>query len=348
MKSNGSSFTFAMVALACSVGVAAYTLYLANRLMGQNRSLETRLAAEMEVSRLRESNQRISDEVERLDAERRLAARLETDAQQRKQAAEEGARAAEAQRKFAEKESLPLEIEREIAPGEKMVFRLIPPGSFPMGSPEDEPFHNPDETLHTVEITKGFYLGKYEVTQRQWKAVTGANPSFCNEALMKRDTADFPVDQVSYPDVLQFCDKVKQGRGLALRAPTEAEWEYACRAGTTTPSWMGPIPRDNQGRFLDGHQDPVGTYLANPFGLFDVVGNVWEWCSDIYGPFTKEPAQDPVGQKSGPYRVMRGGPWNDQWGPRRSAFRLKLPENLAWSRHGARLVLPLEAAQAKP
>ena len=348
MKSNGPSFTFAMVALACSVGVAAYSIYLANALLGQNRTLQSRLVAEAETSRIFESNLRISNEVERLDTERRTAARLELEAQQRKKAAEEGALAAEAQRKFAEKEGLSIELEREIAPGVNMVFRLIPPGTFQMGSPEDEAFHNADEILHTVEITKGFYLGKFEITQKQWLAVMGSNPSYCNEALMKRDTSEFPVDQVNYPDLLSFCEKLRQGRGLPVRAPTEAEWEYACRAGTTTPSWMGPVPRDNQGRFLEGHQDPVGTYLPNPFGLHDVSGNVWEWCSDFYGPFTKDPAKDPVGQKTGPYRIMRGGPWNDSWGPRRSAFRFKLPDDLRWNRHGARLVLPLESAKPKP
>jgi formylglycine-generating enzyme required for sulfatase activity len=348
MKPNGHSFTFAMVALACSVGVAGYSLYLANTLLGQNRRLEARMVSDAEIDKRREGNRIISDEIQRLETERRIAARVELERQQKARAAEQAAGAIVAQAEYAQKVGQPVELEREIAPGANMVFRLIPPGSFTMGSPPDEAFRNEDEILHPVEITKAFYMAKYEITQAQWKAVMGKNPAHNNEELLKKDTANLPVDQVSHTDALAFCAKVKETMGLPVRLPTEAEWEYACRAGTDTPSYLGPVLRDSQGRFLNGPHDPVGTYPANPFGLYDMMGNVWEWCDDWYGPYAQSAVKDPSGPKDGVHRSLRGGPWHDIWASRRSAFRFKLPEHLRWNRHGARLVLPVEAAKAKP
>ena len=348
MKQNSQSFIFAMVALACSVGVSCYALYLANSLMARNRELEARVQTEAEGGRRRDFNLRQSEEMERLEAERRILARVELDRQQRATAEAESAVAAALQADFAKIKGKPVELEREIAPGVKMAFRLIPPGTFQMGSPNDDPFRNENEILHTVEITQGFYMAKFEITQDQWKAVMGVNPSHSNSEKLMEDTGNLPVDQVSVVDVLEFCAKVQKNAGLKLRLPTEAQWEYACRAGTSTPSYKGPVMRDSQGMFVDGNHKPVGSYPPNAFGLYDMMGNVWEWCSDWFAEYPKSTLKDPTGPDQGIYRILRGGPWNDNWSPRRSAYRLKLPENTRWNRHGARLVLPVEAAMAKP
>jgi len=186
-------------------------------------------------------------------------------------------------------------------------------GAFMMGSPKSEAKRDEDEIQHQVTLTKGFYLGKYEVTQAQWERVMGNNPS-------KFKGADSPVEQVSWNDAVEFCKKLtemekKAGRvpqGMSYQLPTEAQWEYACRAGTSTMySWGDLISSKNASynRDFDDGTTPVGKYPANPWGFHDMHGNVWEWCSDGYGDYPSGSVTNPIGPASGSTRVVRGGSW---------------------------------------
>jgi formylglycine-generating enzyme required for sulfatase activity len=178
---------------------------------------------------------------------------------------------------------------------------------------------------HQVTLTKGFYLGKYEVTQAQWEKVMGNNPS-------KFKGADRPVEEVSWSDALEFCKKLtemekKAGRvpeGMAYQLPTEAQWEYACRAGTITAfSWGDAITKTNANYNQSGigQTRDVGQYAANPWGFFDMHGNVYEWCDDWYAEYPKGAVTDPNAWTKGSTRVLRGGTWNYDAKNLRSAKR---------------------------
>ncbi|MBP5511146.1 MAG: formylglycine-generating enzyme family protein [Kiritimatiellae bacterium] len=195
--------------------------------------------------------------------------------------------------------------------GATMEMIWCPAGTFMMGTPESEPERQSKETLHEVTLTKGFWLGKYEVTQAQWESVMGANPS-------KNKNAEFPVENVTWED----CDAFRKKVGGGARFPTEAEWEYACRAGTKTPFYWGtslngdkancagdsPYGTKENGSFV-GHLTKGGTYGSNPWGFCDMSGNVEEWCSDWYDLFTSDKAVDPKGPDAGLFRIIRGGYW---------------------------------------
>jgi len=195
-----------------------------------------------------------------------------------------------------------------------MKFILIPAGEFWMGSKETETDRQSDETRHKVRITKSFYMQTTEVTQAQWKAMMGMgnNPSnFSGDNL--------PVEMVSWDDAQEFIKKLNEKEkmtGWTYRLPTEAEWEYACRDGSTTRFCFG----DNESGLdvycwywnnSDERSHPVGTKKANAWGLYDMHGNVWEWCQDWYGEdyYAKSPSADPQGPASGAFRVLRGGGW---------------------------------------
>ena len=195
--------------------------------------------------------------------------------------------------------------------GATMEMIWCPAGTFMMGTPESEPERQSKETLHEVTLTKGFWLGKYEVTQAQWESVMGANPS-------KNKNAELPVENVTWEDCDAFCKKV----GGGARFPTEAEWEYACRAGTKTAFYWGtslngdrancegesPYGTNEKGPSV-GHLTKGGTYGSNPWGFCDMSGNVEEWCSDWYDLFTSDKAVDPKGPDTGHFRIIRGGYW---------------------------------------
>lgn len=210
---------------------------------------------------------------------------------------------------------------------------LIRSGSFTMGCPSDESGRHDWEWLpHDVTITQDFYLSKYEVTQAQWEAVMGTHPS-------KRfgTGPNYPVYFVTWMDCQEFIQKLNQlGQGT-FRLPTEAEWEYACRAGTTTRFSHGDVldcgdvceSCDEHERYMwwCGNNDPfgakeVGLKLPNPWGLYDMHGNVYEWCSDWWQePDTREATVDPQGPDEGTHRVLRGGGWSYDAAGCRSAFR---------------------------
>jgi len=187
----------------------------------------------------------------------------------------------------------------------------IPPGTFVMGSPTCEPDRGSEETQHLVTLSKGFYMGKYEVTQAQWTAVMGANPS----VRAGSDTINLPVDSVSWHDCHDFIKQLNTlGQGK-FRLPTEAEWEYACRAGTFTRYFWGDDPQqteiDRYAWYLENSDlqvFPVGQKAPNPWGLFDICGNVMEWCQDGYGSYPVTPQLDPTGESSTRLVVIRSAP----------------------------------------
>ncbi len=186
-----------------------------------------------------------------------------------------------------------------------------------MGSPHDQPQRREDETLHWVTLTRGFWMSIYPVTQAQWEGRMHDNPS-----RFRGD--DLPVERVQWRDVLAFCRALAKLDGRTYRLPTEAEWEYACRAGTTTAFHFGDKITTDQanydGRYSYGagrgkyreETTPVGRFAPNAWGLYDMHGNVREWCADWYaGAFPSEDVTDPQGGESGGFRVQRGGSWRD-------------------------------------
>jgi formylglycine-generating enzyme required for sulfatase activity len=236
-----------------------------------------------------------------------------------------GSRAAQTrQRHWAIKLGLPLEVKTKRT-GIKL--RLIPPGKLMMGSPSSEAKRNNDENHHHVILLQPFYCGKFEITQKQWKQVMGANPSY-----FKKSGENAPVEQVSWNNCQEFLkklciqEKVPQN---TYRLLTEAQWEYACRAGTSAPFCYGNSLDSNMTNF-DGSQPynalhgvfrnktlPGGSFKANAWGLYDMHGNVWEWCSDWYNIYPYNST------RSGSDRVLRGGSWNISAKDCRSAARLK-------------------------
>ena len=211
----------------------------------------------------------------------------------------------------------------------------IPAGKFTMGSPEDEEYHQVDEVQVTVALTKPFGLGKYEVTQGQFKKVMGTEP--WNGADFVKADKDFPATCVDWDDATKFCQKLtaiernagKLKANEEYRLPTEAEWEYACRAGTKTVfSFGNDKPKLGEYAWFYGNAFDAGEKYAhktglkkpNPWGLHDMHGNVWEWCSDWYGGKLAG-GTDPVGPNGGSYRVFRGGSWRDYPDYCRSASR---------------------------
>jgi len=229
----------------------------------------------------------------------------------------------------------------------------IEPGTFMMGSPTDELGRYDDETQHQVILTQGYWLGKYEVTQAQYEAVMGTNPSDFKGA-------DLPVEQVSWNDAVKFCEWLTAqeraaGRlpeGYEYTLPTEAQWEYACRAGTTTALNSGKnlsnsskcSEMDEVGWYKynsDETTHPVGQKLPNAWGLYDMHGNVWEWCLDWYGAYPTSSVTDPKGPSTGSRRVVRGGSWYNLAGSCRSANRGNgIPSDISYSR-GFRVALSL-------
>jgi len=208
-----------------------------------------------------------------------------------------------------------------------MKFALIQPGEFLMGSPANEADRDTDETQHRVRLTKPFFMGTTEVTQGQWRAVMGNAPSH-----FKGD--DLPVENVSWDEAVEFCRKLSAKEGKRYRLPTEAEWEYACRAGTTTPFHTGDTISTDQANYNGNYTygsgrkgayrettTRVGSFAANAWGLYDMHGNVWEWCADWKGDYPAGESIDPKGPNEATGRVLRGGSWYNRPQGCRSAYR---------------------------
>lgn len=208
----------------------------------------------------------------------------------------------------------------DLGEGVTMEFVLIPAGSFLMGG--DENSGDGDEyPAHKVTFSQPFYLGKCEVTQEQWTRLTGQNPSHFKGPKL-------PVETVSWNDCQKFLTRLSQQTGCKASLPTEAQWEYACRAGTTS-SWFHGISDQFAadyawyGENSESKTHPVGQKKTNPWGLHDMTGNVWEWCADFYQKraYPAGEVTDPTGPTKGDTRITRGGAWGDHTGLLRSAAR---------------------------
>jgi formylglycine-generating enzyme required for sulfatase activity len=230
-----------------------------------------------------------------------------------------------------------------------MKLKLLPAGTFTMG----EAGGDSDERPHEVTLSRPFYLGVNEVTNAQWRRVMGNVPSTWKDA-------DRPVEQVSWEEAVEFCRKLSElpaekKAGRVYRLPTESEWEYACRAGTTTRYSFG----DAEGKLGEhgwfdtnsgGETHPVGKKRPNPWGLYDMHGNLFEWCSDWYGEYPKDAVTDPQGPSGASARVFRGGCWNFSARACRSASRFRYDPLFRLPLHylGFRLALSLSGSQASP
>ena len=299
------------------------------------------------------------------------------------------------QRTYAERSGLPLEVRNALG----MSFVLIPPGTFLMGSPEKEPghnFHGHDETRHRVTLTRPFYLSRYETSVGQFRRFVeatryvtdgekrgGGNAHDAKAVWKHREgmqwrkpgyagpfemSDDHPVVHVSHADSKAFCrwlrEALPSAGGLTADLPTEAQWEWACRAGSGDRFWWGPEP-DTSGRVVnagdaalkrahpewprktmpmdDGHAfpAPVGNYRANGFGLHDMLGNVWEFCSSRYGRYPREPATDPAGGDPRRGFAVRGGGWSNEPLDVRCATRNADPPHFCHSNLGFRVALKI-------
>ena len=243
----------------------------------------------------------------------------------------------------------------------------IPAGTFTMGSPTNERVRSLDETQHVVTLTKGFYMGKFPVTQGNYLSLMNTNPGFFTPSNNFTLDLNRPVEQVSWSDATNYCARFTQQERTAgriftnwsYRLPTEAEWEYSCRAGTTTPfyygaslfaglanfngqyEYVGGIGTTNAsgvGTFL-GRTASVGSYQPNALGLYDMAGNVWEWCADWFGSYSTNSIANPQGSATGSARVFRGGTFNSIGADCRSAKRNSSGPSTAVNTIGFRVVL---------
>ena len=234
--------------------------------------------------------------------------------------------------------------------GVRQDFRWIEPGTFMMGSPKNEPGRSDNETQHKVTLTEGFWLAETTVTQALWEVVMGENPSHFKGATR-------PVEQVSWDDAQRFIAKMNGMKPeLQMCLPTEAQWEYCCRAGTTTAFHFGGkndlnLERVNYsgewyGADGNGETKTVKSYAPNDWGLYEMHGNVWEWCQDWFGDYPARSIVDPQGAESDSYRVLRGGSWILNGRLCRSACRNRYDPGLRNSPFGFRLALGHRAVQS--
>ena len=209
-------------------------------------------------------------------------------------------------------------ISDEITNSIGMKLKLIRAGEFLMGSPDNETGRDSDETQNRVQLTTSYYLGVTEVTQGQWFAMMQTKPWEGQEDVKEGDA--YPATCVSWDDAVEYSVKLSAAEGKTYRLPTEAEWEYACRGGKSTAYSFGlDATRLKDYAWLDAnawnigerYAHEVGTKQSNPFGLHDMHGNVWEWCSDWEADYDSSFAVDPSGPLTGSGRVGRGGGWGD-------------------------------------
>ena len=223
-----------------------------------------------------------------------------------------------AQKELAKSLGKLIEAKIDLGNGVKLEMVLIPAGKFLMGSPASEVGRVDNETQHEVTLTKPFYMGKYEVTQEQWQVVMGNNPN-------NPKGAKLPVMNVSWNDCQDFIKKLNARKNGFYRLPTEAEWEYACRAGTKTIYSFGDTITKDDANWGAKHVfeslKAVGNYKPNAFGLYDMHGNMWEYCEDWKADYPDGAETDPKGAATGEQRVLRGGSYANPESAARSSFR---------------------------
>jgi len=231
-------------------------------------------------------------------------------------------------------------VSLECGGGARIEAVLVRAGEFTMGSPASEADRDPDEIQRRVVLTRPFYMAIHPVTRAQYRAVTGRGPGPAGGGEGDPD-GDRPMDDMSWRDAAEFCRLLSIRTGRAVRLPTEAEWEYACRAGTATAYAFGDRLGEDQANFDNRHRGPtpVGAFPANAWGLHDMHGNVWEWCADWYADYPPGPAADPAGPAAGARRVVRGGGWVSHPRSCRSAFRSRGDPDRKDHRYGFRVVL---------
>ncbi len=223
----------------------------------------------------------------------------------------------------------------------RMKFVWIRPGTFLMGSPQAEKDRNALEVQHRVKLTKGFFMSVYPVTQEQWRDVVALSYDYVRPTEgfdighpARYEGKNLPMESISWDDCQVFLKKLRRMDKQRYRLPTEAEWEYACRAATTTPYYFGKTISPLQANFSAGavpgidkkitHRNrptPAGIFPPNAWGLYDMHGNVAQWCQDRFGSYPNHDAVDPQGDESRGSRVLRGGSWNDGPALCRSASR---------------------------
>jgi formylglycine-generating enzyme required for sulfatase activity len=246
---------------------------------------------------------------------------------------------------YAQRAGLAPTLTLDLGDGIKMELVLVPAGKFLMGSPETEKQRNPNEgPQHEVTISKAFYMGKYVVTLEQYQKITGVNPNHFKGP-------NVPVEQISWFDARDFCVKLSAVCGRTVRLPTEAEFEYACRAGSTTAYYFG----DDETKLGDyawygsnsnKMMHPVGEKKPNAWGLYDMHGNVWEWCQDLYEEYPAGPVTDPQGATQGTLRDLRGGGWGNNAAHSRSAHRGAHDPDHRGDPRGCRVVVPVSPPPA--
>jgi len=251
------------------------------------------------------------------------------------------------QRETAAALGLPVTKRIDLGAGVTLEMILIPAGEFMMGSPPGEAGRSRtrEGSQHRARLTLPFYMGRYEVTQQQWRRLMAANPS-------RFKGAKNPVERISWHDCQEFISRLNELHKSGFRLPTEAEWEYACRAGTATPFHFGETISTDQANYkgtiaygagkkgLDRKKTlPVGSFRPNAFGLYDMHGNVYDWCSDWYGPYDVKAQTDPRGPATGSRRIARGGAWSSNPAYVRSAWRWNDAPAAKHDYYGLRIVL---------
>jgi formylglycine-generating enzyme required for sulfatase activity len=345
-----------------------YNQACAQARLGRPEEALASLAKSVELGFSDAAHLRADDDLASLREDRRLEELAGKAAGNAKQAEErflqQGREAARRQKETAEKTGLPVEKTVDLGDGIKLEFVLVPPGEFDMGSPETERGLESDRDespIHRVGITRPFYLGRHEVTQEAWEKLMGANPS-------QFKGARHPVESVSWDDAQRFLKKLNAltpdplpgGEGAKARGqfrlPTEAQWEYACRAGTGMPYHFGADVEKVMKDFAwfewnsEGKTHPVGEKKPNAWGLHDMHGNVWEWCADAYDfkYYTNSPKDDPAGPAGGKLRAIRGGAWYNGPGSCRAANRYGFPPDRSSPLYGLRLATDAPAGAGAP
>ncbi len=267
---------------------------------------------------------------------------------------------------FSKASALPVEVENSLG----IRLRLIPPGSYVMGSPETETERWEGESQHTVNVYLPFYMSVCEITQEQWSKLMPENPSYSHAPVLPKNTVFIsavrakaaaaaidvrgqPVEEVTWADTLAFAKALAEKENVRVgtyRLPFEAEWEYACRAGTKSAFCFGddPLRLEHYADFVENNArqpNVVGRRLPNAYGLFDLHGNVWEWCMDKFAPYPRDPGAPPPPpalldsfKEFTEYRVIRGGNWCTKAEDSRSATRSRLPPLSHGNMLGFRLV----------